>query len=95
MQNKLNRRKLANNPFTEEEILRWLAQLCDALLHIHREGMLHRDIKLANMFLTQDDKIKLGDFGIARVLEHNASNVSARTCKTAIGTPMYMSPGIY
>eukprot|EP00048_Salpingoeca_helianthica_P017567 m.237882 g.237882 ORF g.237882 m.237882 type:complete len:523 (+) comp21461_c0_seq1:196-1764(+) len=92
LQSKLVRRKMANSPFTQEEVMAWLAQTCDALLLIHKEGMLHRDIKLANMFLTQDDQIKIGDFGIARVLDHNAINISARTCRTPVGTPMYMAP---
>jgi NIMA (never in mitosis gene a)-related kinase len=90
LQAKVNRRKIAFNPFTEDEILFWLAQLLEALLLIHQQGMLHRDIKLANMFLTYDDELKLGDFGIARVLDANAANISARTCRTPVGTPMYM-----
>eukprot|EP00047_Mylnosiga_fluctuans_P017066 m.58485 g.58485 ORF g.58485 m.58485 type:complete len:467 (+) comp6905_c0_seq1:109-1509(+) len=91
---KLNRRKMTHQHFTETEVLNWLTQLCEALSLVHAQGMMHRDIKLANMFLTLDDTVKLGDFGIARVLDANAINMSARTCRTPVGTPMYMAPEV-
>nr|XP_045606782.1 uncharacterized protein LOC123763609 [Procambarus clarkii] len=73
--------------FPEDRILDWFVQLCLAVKYIHDRKILHRDIKSQNIFLTDDGKIRLGDFGIAKVL--NSTSDLARTC---IGTPYYLSP---
>jgi len=57
-------------------------QLCLALKHVHDRKVLHRDLKSQNIFLMHNGMIKLGDFGIARVLKH-----TMEMAKTAIGTP--------
>ena len=75
--------------FPEDQILNWFVQLCLALKHVHDRKILHRDIKSQNVFLTKRGVVKLGDFGIARVL--NSTVELARTC---IGTPYYLSPEI-
>ena len=49
--------------------------------------VLHRDLKPANVFLDSHNNVKLGDFGLARVLNHDTS-----FAKTFVGTPYYMSP---
>ena len=49
--------------------------------------VLHRDLKPANVFLDASENVKLGDFGLARILHHNFS-----LAKTFVGTPYYMSP---
>ncbi|KAK3885306.1 hypothetical protein Pcinc_010471 [Petrolisthes cinctipes] len=73
--------------FPEDRVLDWFVQLCLAVKYIHDRKILHRDIKAQNIFLTDDGKVRLGDFGIAKVL--NSSTDLARTC---IGTPYYLSP---
>jgi len=75
--------------FLEEQIMSWFVQLALALKHVHDRKILHRDIKSQNIFLTRAGVVKLGDFGIARVL--NSTVELARTC---IGTPYYLSPEI-
>ena len=47
-------------------------QICLALKHVSDRKILHRDLKTQNIFLTADNIVKLGDFGIARVLAHTA-----------------------
>ncbi|KAJ8269854.1 hypothetical protein GJAV_G00107570 [Gymnothorax javanicus] len=76
----------------EEFILRVLAQLSLALKECHRRSdgghtVLHRDLKPANIFLDSKQNVKLGDFGLARILSHDTS-----FAKTFVGTPYYMSP---
>ncbi|KAF4108647.1 serine/threonine-protein kinase Nek5 isoform X2 [Onychostoma macrolepis] len=77
-------------PFTEQQIVDWFVQICLGLKHIHDRKILHRDIKAQNIFLSHGGlKVKLGDFGIARML--NSTMELARTC---VGTPYYLSPEI-
>ena len=64
-------------------------QICLALKHIHDRKVLHRDLKSQNIFMTKNNIIKLGDFGIARVLNSTKENA-----KTMVGTPYYLSPEI-
>ncbi|GFQ76787.1 hypothetical protein TNCT_656011 [Trichonephila clavata] len=75
--------------FKENQILDWFVQICLAVKHVHDRRILHRDIKTQNIFLTKSGIAKLGDFGIARIL--NNTSELARTC---IGTPYYLSPEI-
>lgn len=57
--------------------------------HVHDRKIIHRDLKCQNIFLTKTNTIKLGDFGIARVLTNTRENA-----KTMVGTPYYLSPEI-
>ncbi|OHT03030.1 hypothetical protein TRFO_29690 [Tritrichomonas foetus] len=84
---KIQRR--GNKLFTEEEILKDFIQLALAIKYIHDRKILHRDLKAQNVFFMRDGTIKLGDFGIARVLEH-----TFQLCRTQIGSPYYLSPEI-
>lgn len=76
----------------EDFILRVFAQLALALKDCHRRRdgghvVLHRDLKPANIFLDSKRNVKVGDFGLARILNHDTS-----FAKTFVGTPYYMSP---
>lgn len=77
-------------PFQEHTIISWFIQICLALQYIHFQNILHRDLKSQNIFLTRYKHIKVGDFGIARMLQSPED-----LAKTAIGTPYYLSPEIY
>ncbi|XP_019380242.1 PREDICTED: serine/threonine-protein kinase Nek3 isoform X5 [Gavialis gangeticus] len=76
--------------FPEDTILCWFVQLCLGVKYIHDKRILHRDIKSKNIFLTQNGKVKLGDFGSARLLK----NATAYAC-TYVGTPYYVPPEIW
>ncbi|NXS21237.1 NEK3 kinase, partial [Mystacornis crossleyi] len=78
------------NFFPEDMILHWFVQMCLAVKHIHDKRVLHRDIKSKNVFLTQSGKVKLGDFGSARLLTHPMSYAC-----TYVGTPYYVPPEIW
>ncbi|CAD8058255.1 unnamed protein product [Paramecium primaurelia] len=77
-----------NKQFIQEStILAWLTQLAVALDYLHSQKILHRDIKVQNIFLCNDGIVKLGDFGISRTLEN-----TSELAQTSIGTPFYLSP---
>lgn len=86
---RIRRNSLKSCYFTEEEILDWFVQICLALKHVHDQKILHRDIKSQNIFLTRNNIVKLGDFGIAKILEN-----TMELAKTCVGTPYYLSPEI-
>ncbi|KAA0201282.1 hypothetical protein HAZT_HAZT002652 [Hyalella azteca] len=50
---------------TEPEVRFFIHQLAEGVAYIHGEGIIHRDLKLGNMFLSQDMNVKIGDFGLA------------------------------
>ncbi|ELU01932.1 hypothetical protein CAPTEDRAFT_122573 [Capitella teleta] len=75
--------------FAQNTILDWFVQMCYALKYIHGLNIIHRDLKTQNIFLTGDNVLKIGDFGIAKILQDSMDKAS-----TAIGTPYYLSPEI-
>lgn len=85
----IKRRQAKGERFTETEIFNWFVQLCLALEYIHGRKVLHRDLKSQNVFLTGNNTVKLGDFGISRVLENTTTSAM-----TVVGTPYYMSPEV-
>ena len=85
----VEKKKKKKEQFSEEEVMNWFVQLCLSLDYIHRRKILHRDIKLQNVFITANNTTKLGDFGISKVLE--STNAQAMTVQ---GTPYYMSPEV-
>lgn len=74
----------------ETQVVEWFVQITMALQYMHERHVLHRDLKTQNIFLTKSNIIKVGDLGIARVLE-SASDMAS----TLIGTPYYMSPELF
>ena len=68
------------------ERVRILAQVADALDYAHHQGVIHRDVKPANILLTATDQAKLSDFGLSLLADNNQETGVVR------GTPHYMSP---
>lgn len=73
---------------TRTEALRWLSHATVALEHAHGRGVLHRDVKPANLFITRTGVLKLMDFGLAKSMHV----VGATAQGAVLGTPEYMAP---
>ena len=80
-------RRAKRNHFPESKVLKWFAEICAGVKYLHDRRILHRDIKCQNVFLMSDGHVKLGDFGIAKVLDF-----SSQFSETVVGTPSYLSP---
>jgi serine/threonine protein kinase len=73
--------------FPFEQISEMIAEIAEALDYAHRKGIIHRDVKPANVIITTDGKVKITDFGIAKIASSNLT-----TTGQFLGTPNYMSP---
>ncbi|MCG3134624.1 MAG: Serine/threonine-protein kinase PknD [Planctomycetes bacterium] len=80
----------AGRPMTAMEVVPWLAQAASALDHVHRRGLLHRDVKPANLIYDEADYVVLADFGIAK--DVNAAATQLTETGTTPGSPGYMAP---
>src|SRR3954463_10195896 len=66
--------------------LDFTCQICNAVDHAHSQGVIHRDLRPANVLVTENDMVKVADFGTSRFLEIAAHGT------TVIGSPPYMAP---
>jgi eukaryotic-like serine/threonine-protein kinase len=85
----LNQAFEAGEKFPLPEAIRIMCELLQALDYAHQQGIVHRDIKPANVMLDGADRVKLTDFGVARVANANQDRTMPGTL---VGTPSYMSP---
>jgi serine/threonine-protein kinase len=75
-------------PLGVKQALAIVAQACDGLGYAHEMGVIHRDVKPSNLMIGNDGRVKIMDFGIARV----QGSVRLTRTGAAVGTPLYMSP---
>lgn len=79
-----------NSYMTEREVLFMFVQILSPIAYLHKNKILHRDIKPQNCFITKHGIAKIGDFGVARSLD-----ATFDLDKTVIGTPFYLAPEIW
>lgn len=78
-----------------EQALRLVPQICDALQFAHDEGITHRDIKPANILVDKKGKVRIADFGLAKLIaaeQEEAMMTGLTMTGTSMGTPHYMAP---
>lgn len=74
---------------TEDQICSIMFEAIEGLDYIHKNAIIHRDIKAGNLFLTEGGEVKLGDFGVSAKLQHAYGRA-----RTFIGTPYWMAPEV-
>ncbi|XP_029164581.1 serine/threonine-protein kinase polo isoform X2 [Nylanderia fulva] len=74
---------------SECETRYFMKQILDGVFYLHQHRIIHRDLKLGNLFLNDELQVKIGDFGLATKLEHDGERK-----KTVCGTPNYIAPEV-
>eukprot|EP00930_Biecheleria_cincta_P033984 TRINITY_DN23519_c0_g1_i1.p1 TRINITY_DN23519_c0_g1~~TRINITY_DN23519_c0_g1_i1.p1 ORF type:complete len:874 (-),score=141.85 TRINITY_DN23519_c0_g1_i1:78-2615(-) len=83
--------KQAGSRLPEDKIVRWMTQVFLGVKHIHDLYVIHRDLKNENVFLDRSNQIRIGDFGLARIL---CKPATAIIDDQIVGTPSHLSPEI-
>ena len=84
----IEKQKKTNHLLSEDKIWNFFIKITLGLADIHKQKILHRDLKSLNIFLKQENDVRVGDLGVAKVLNNTFF------AKTFIGTPYYLSPEI-
>jgi len=79
-------RQLESSTLTVQRACAWAVELAGALATAHRAGIVHGDVKPGNIFINPENRVRLGDFGIARL------TTQLSLTSRVVGTPAYMAP---
>lgn len=82
--------RIRSEPLDIDETIRIATEMLRGLAHLHRNGIVHRDVKPSNVLLAKDGTVKLGDFGLARHWDREETR--ATETRAVVGTLAYLSP---
>jgi tRNA A-37 threonylcarbamoyl transferase component Bud32 len=86
------RQAIQAGTLSAKEALAIVPQICDALQYAHDEGIVHRDIKPENVLIDTKGRVKIADFGLARLLGKESDGLTLTGTHQVMGTPKYMAP---
>jgi serine/threonine protein kinase len=86
------RRMLEARRIESGQALGLVMQICEALQFAHDRGVVHRDIKPGNILVDRSGRVKIADFGLAKLLDGHAPEVALTASHHVMGTPNYMAP---
>ena len=86
------RQLLLTRKMPPDQALTIVPKICEALQYAHEQGIVHRDIKPENILLDKQGRVKIADFGIAKMLGVEAGHQALTGAKDVVGTPHYMAP---
>jgi predicted Ser/Thr protein kinase len=86
------RELIEKRELTPRQALALVPQICEALQFAHDEGIVHRDIKPENILLDKRGRVKVADFGLAKLLGGNTGVATLTRVEQVMGTPLYMAP---
>jgi hypothetical protein len=86
------RQAMKADPIPPKDALAIVAQICEALQYAHEENVVHRDIKPENILLTKKGRVKIADFGLAKLLGSSAHDRHLTATQQVMGTIGYMAP---
>ncbi|MAE63871.1 MAG: hypothetical protein CMJ18_06320 [Phycisphaeraceae bacterium] len=75
-----------------EDVLEIIPQLCDALSYAHSKGVVHRDIKPDNILIDDEGRVRIADFGLAKLANEDLPTPPLTRTDQVMGTPHYMAP---
>ena len=86
------RQAILSGDMKPKDVLAIVPQICDALQFAHDEGIVHRDIKPENILIDKKGRVKIADFGLARLLGHEQADHRLTGTHQVMGTLRYMAP---
>jgi len=86
------RQAMRSGRFSSREALAIVPSICEALQYAHEQGVLHRDIKPENILLDARGRVKIADFGIAKLVGDQSADFTLTASGVRLGTPHYMAP---
>ncbi len=86
------RHVLRSGSLPPEQALAIVPVICDALIYAHKQGIVHRDIKPENILLDQEGRVKIADFGLAKMMVSSHAEDVLTMTRQVLGTPYYMAP---